>query len=440
MSQSAPNYSPSFNPASLQGFQTSNQPQLNYGGNVPNVQSYAANSIASMLPQTYSGTPIRNLFGVQPAYAASGSATDPTQDGQKASYVNASYAPAPQTQQSNGGNQQQQQQQGNSNGNPHINPATGQWDDNYFAQHNNSNGGSSNYGNIKNEIGSGFDSYIQGLQGQQANLGNEYNDMSGQVNNTYQGQQNSLQNENKTDLNNIDASQTSAQLNQAKNLRDLSANYSTQLQNGYNALGTTGAGDSSANGMFSYATQHAAGQARANLMGQYSGVQNQINLNRNNLGVTYQNQQNQLDNWKNTQMTGLSQWMNDQKSKFSNAIGMSGQQKAQAMAAVDQSALQRLQQLDDQATQTRQQLLQTAAQGQVQLGQQEVTMAAYGHPVPSNFQPTPFNINTLPQFSGNAGNPSAYQVGGGSAGLYSGKDQNGNPMAGLYDPNNQQQG
>ncbi|HEX8932294.1 MAG TPA: hypothetical protein VF810_04015, partial [Patescibacteria group bacterium] len=135
--------------------------------------SAAVNGAAGLIGQPgslWSGTPIRNFLGVTPAYAASGSAGAPN------------YSPVPQ-QTSSPTNTSTPTNSGSISGDLQARAAGYSSYQDYLNKNpqavTNTNQNQQNALNqqIRNEIGSGFDSYITGLQNQYNNLTPEYNDM-----------------------------------------------------------------------------------------------------------------------------------------------------------------------------------------------------------------------------------------------------------------------
>lgn len=221
---------------------------------------------------------------------------------------------------------------------------------------------------IRTNIGSGFDSYINGLNTQLGLLPEHHQALVDNVNALFGGQQSTINTERTNQNAGLDKANTDVATNQASTLRDLSTNFQQSLDAANSKLGAVGASDSSASPMFAYALSLQANKNRGNVLQQANQLYSDINLKRTQVNSTLDDQMNQLNTWKNTQLSGLATWLTDQKSKFANAIGMAGQQKATALASLDQTALQRLQQLDDQFTQYKEGLSQWAIGQQTQLG------------------------------------------------------------------------
>jgi hypothetical protein len=142
---------------------------------------------------------------------------------------------------------------------------------------------------------------------------------------------------------------------QGQSIKDLAENMRKLLQAGNIYLGTRGAGDSSAAGMYNYALTKEGNKGRAAILNQANQMYNELNMKQADIENTFNQQIAQLNTWKADQVSQLGDWVNNMKWKIEQAKVGATQEKAQALNQMEMNlmnnALQRLQALDQQATQ-----------------------------------------------------------------------------------------
>lgn len=306
------------------------------------------NSIVSPVPASQTSSAVRGSGGTLPGFNSGVGSSSPT----------GGRAPAPVPTPASGG--------GGGSGparDPHINPATGVWDDEYYARNNQPN----EYEKIRGTINSGFDSYVRSLDEQLGLLPEKYDNLMGNITNLYGGQKGTID-INRTNQNaSLDKANTDVDTGQVKTLRSLSDTFRQSLDAGNTKLGSLGASDSSATPMYSYALSLQDNKNRGNVLEQTNAMKNDIQLKRTQVNSTLDDEINKLDTWKNSQLSDLATWLQDNKSKIAGAKGIAERERSTALANVDMSALSRLQQLDDQFTNYKQSLSQWALGHQSQL-------------------------------------------------------------------------
>lgn len=250
-------------------------------------------------------------------------------------------APAP-TQAPSGGST------GGTNVDPHINPATGLWDDNYYQSQLKSSSGYQDQ--QRATINSGWDSYV-----------NQLNSMLGDIGTTKQSQENLALGNVQTGLNEAGiqkaAGERQVSEQQARNLRDLGANVKNLFQSGNVYLGSRGAGDSSAANQYSYAISQMGTKARGDIMSQANSRLQQI-------GDIYNSEKNRLESEKNTRLAQISDWFSQAQQQIKGQIGQAGLGRSQDLqnlsATIYNQALTAMQTLQAQQQQ-RSQALETWA-------------------------------------------------------------------------------
>lgn len=184
---------------------------------------------------------------------------------------------------------------------PHINPATGVWDDGYYASTH--QGEEDPYAAIKADISSSWDNYLASLGGQETYLSDQRAAQEGQINTNY--------NQN---LQTVNDQRTSS-------LRDIQNTARNAFQAGNSYLGALGAADSSAANMYSYAVNRQTQKQVGNLDNFVSG------------------QLNTLKNQKDTQFFQVSQWFAQQQAALRQQLAQGQFNKEQDIRSLSKGIL-----------------------------------------------------------------------------------------------------
>lgn len=167
------------------------------------------------------------------------------------------------------------------------------------------------YAALRNEISSGWDSYLASLDSQLNSLSSQ----RGAQENIAQSQLKSFQGDlglqRTQGLQQLGTERTRTEQNQAKTLRDLAANISNAFKAGNVYLGARGAGDSSAANQYSYALSKIGTRERSNVMQNTADILADIGMRETNLNNIYNNEMNKIQEDYNQQINSIASWFAD---------------------------------------------------------------------------------------------------------------------------------
>lgn len=241
--------------------------------------------------------------------------------------------------------------------------------------------GADPYAGIRNEIGSGYDNYInslnqmmnQGLPGQRSN-------MEQIVGNQYQMGVGDLNTQRDMGLSDLGAERTSATQNQNKNLKDIADNIRNMFMSGNVFLGSRGAGDSSAANQYSFALQKVGNKARGDVMAQTANIQAEIGRRETMLKQTVGNEINKLAQERDNKILEVGNWFNEQQNMLRDRIGQAGLSKSTDLANLNKSlldqAMARLQQAEADVNNRRGMLEEWAVNQSKSIGELKNNLAA----------------------------------------------------------------
>lgn len=182
---------------------------------------------------------------------------------------------------------------------------------------------------LKKSIGSQFDDIIGTYKGQINELPGQQQSLLASVGQMAQTQKSTI-----TDaLNNVLAKlgnqRNEVQTQQKQTLQDLADNTRNLFQAGNVYLGTRGAGDSSATGMYSAALTQNANKERAGVQRDVNSMYNDIGLKEADTKTTFQAQLNEVDTWQQSQEQNIVMQFTDLKRQLESALANAkGQEKA----------------------------------------------------------------------------------------------------------------
>lgn len=210
-----------------------------------------------------------------------------------------------------------------------------------------------NENQIRNEISSAWDGYINSLDQQFGMLDKQKAGMEGQVvaqANKFKNQLGLQLGQGKTAL---EGERTKTESAQKKNFQDLAEDQTNQMRAGNIYLGARGAGDSSAADMYSYAIGRQGSQIRGDLMQQTAGTLNEINVREENLNNIYNTEVNNTQEELNNGLSQIAQWYADSQRQIQQMKGEAGRDKGLSLAQMSYEILNqakaRVQQLQNYA-------------------------------------------------------------------------------------------
>lgn len=185
------------------------------------------------------------------------------------------------------------------------------------------------YAGLRNDISSGWDSYLSSLDNQLNGLSGQRTSQEEIAQSQFNQGLNTLDLQKTQGLSQLGTQREQATQNQAKNLRDLAGNIKNSFMAGNVYLGSRGAGDSSAANQYSFALTKLGSQQRGDIMNNTSNILNDIGNRETNLNNIYNTEKNNLQEGLNQQVQGIAQW-------YSNAVQNLQMQKAQGQLSKSQ--------------------------------------------------------------------------------------------------------
>jgi hypothetical protein len=218
----------------------------------------------------------------------------------------------------------------------------------------------------KNAINSAYDPIMSQLDQMAGMVPGWIEQRTQQLNDLYSAQQGELNASQQGAMDQFTGYRQQVAQRQAGGVRDLQENMRRMLQAGNIQLGTAGAGDSSAAGMYNFALSKTAAKGSADISNQAQQMYTELDMKQADVKSTYDQQAGQLNTWKATEATKITDWaqslLQNIQSQKVNAVG----QRAAALAAQETSiinqALAGLQNLEQQSTQWGAQMQQWAIQ------------------------------------------------------------------------------
>lgn len=185
------------------------------------------------------------------------------------------------------------------------------------------------YAGLRNDISSGWDSFIGSLDQQLEGLSGQRTSQEGIAQSQFNQGVNTL------DLNRSEADQNLARetdrttQNQSRTLKDLADNIRNSFQAGNVYLGSRGAGDSSAANQYAYALTKLGTKQRTDIQNNTANILSDIQGRADNVRKVYDTTKANLQEGLNQQIQGIAQW-------FANAQQAIQQQKAQGQLSKSQ--------------------------------------------------------------------------------------------------------
>lgn len=198
------------------------------------------------------------------------------------------------------------------------------------------------YGQLRNEISSGWDSYISSLDDQLNGLNPQRQAQEDIANSQYNQGVNTLGLQRTQGLQQLGGERERVNQEQVKTLRDLSSGLRNAFMAGNVYLGSRGAGDSSAADQYALALTKEGSRQRGDVMAQGSQNMMEIGRREENLNNIYNTEIKNLEETKNQKVLEISQW-------FQNAQNQIKQLKASGQLNKSQDLQNLSRQILDQA-------------------------------------------------------------------------------------------
>lgn len=204
---------------------------------------------------------------------------------------------------------------------------------------NNDSGNNIDTSGYRDEISSGWDSYIRGLDSQLSGLSTQRGAQEGIVNSQYSQGVNSLGLQRDQGMQALDQDRQAAQQNQVSNLRDISSNIRNAFQAGNVYLGSRGAGDSSAANQYSYALNKMGTQQRSDVMNNTANIMADVDARETNLRNIFDTETRNLDLKKNEQVQQIAVWFADAQNQIKGLQNEGKLKKSQDLQSVSKDLL-----------------------------------------------------------------------------------------------------
>jgi hypothetical protein len=140
------------------------------------------------------------------------------------------------------------------------------------------------------------------------------------VDSSYGQKRDALINERNAAFENLDNEQNKIDKQRSKSLNDLGADIRNLLQSANTEMGMYGAGNSSAGQMAAYGASQLQNAQSGDITDQYNEQTGDIGLSRNQYGKKFDDSNNELDIWKNGQMSSIGSDFNDQRNSIQDRM------------------------------------------------------------------------------------------------------------------------
>lgn len=192
---------------------------------------------------------------------------------------------------------------------------------------------------VRNQISSGYDTYITGLD----DMLNGLDTQKGHMENIQAGQlkqwETTLGAQREEGLEDLQGEREKTTANQQSNFNKLAEDLRNQMRAGNIYLGARGAGDSSASNMYSYALGRQGNQIRGDLMAQTAGIQNEINKREGNLNRIYNTEINNAQTEYNNGMSEIARWFAEKQTEIGQMKNQAGLDKNLSLAQLSMDLL-----------------------------------------------------------------------------------------------------
>lgn len=203
---------------------------------------------------------------------------------------------------------------------------------------------------LEASIGSGWDSYISGLDAQLGGLNTQRSAQESVIGSQYNTGVNDLGLQLGQGQQDLARNRAAAEQNQVGNLRDIAGNIRNAFQAGNVYLGARGAGDSSAANQYSYALNKMGTQQRSDVMQNTANILADVDARESDLKNTYNTEVNNLGEQKNQAIQQVGMWFADAQNQIKQLQNEGRLNKAQDIQALSRDllnqALQKVNQIE----------------------------------------------------------------------------------------------
>lgn len=192
---------------------------------------------------------------------------------------------------------------------------------------------------LRNEIESGWNSYLGAFDDMLGGLGEQQSSQEGVAQNQYQQGVNSLDLQKNQGMTTLGNEETEVDQNTKKTLRDLSENLRNSMMAGNVYLGARGAGDSSAANQYSYALTKQGTKGRTDVMNNTANIKNDISQRKEQLTNFYNTTKNNLKLELDNQINQISQWFSQSQQQLKLMKAEGGLRKSQDLQNLSKDLL-----------------------------------------------------------------------------------------------------
>lgn len=253
---------------------------------------------------------------------------------------------------------------------------------------------------IRNDINSGYDSYLSSLDQMIGNIPSQRAGMEQIANNSYSQNVSDLEAQRSLSMTDLSGSRRKNQEQQVRSLQDIAENIRNLYRTGNVMLGTKGAGDSSASNQYAYAVQKIGSKARGDVMNQTRSIENDIADREAKLNTVVTQETGRLKTERDNAILQIAQYFQDQQNALLQAKAKGqldrGTSLAQLSSQLLQNAQAQLMQADADFRNRQNTLMTWAANNATTIGQLKSNLAAVGqYATPNVSAPA---LNGTPQF------------------------------------------
>lgn len=193
-----------------------------------------------------------------------------------------------------------------------------------------------NYGSIFQPL---YDNQVNAYQSQMNALPNYQATEEAGVNNTFNPQANTLNDQHAQGQANLDLAQQQLNTNQSQGLRNIGNNLRSALNGYQNQIGVLGAGNSSAAPLIGYALSQQGNRQMSDFNTGVAQQQSGIDLQHTALEKNFQDQMDGLNSWKSQQLNNIALKYSQQQQALQNAIANAKGDEARYLAMYGSTAL-----------------------------------------------------------------------------------------------------
>lgn len=197
---------------------------------------------------------------------------------------------------------------------------------------------------IRNEINSGFDAYISGLDNMLGNLPGQRKGQEQIVQNSYNQGVSDLTAQKTSSQQDLETQRRKTGESQVKTLADIADNIRNLFHTGNVMLGTRGAGDSSAANQYSYAVTKLGSKQRGDVLAQTRSIEADIQDRESKLNNIFTQETAKLRTERDNNILQIAQYFQDKQNELIQAKAQGQLQRGQSLAQLSTQLLNQAQQ------------------------------------------------------------------------------------------------